>query len=136
MKLARPSAHKARIEMVPLIDTMFLMLVVFVYSMLSMAVHHALPVQLPQSTTAPPDKQVLVAVTVTAEGAVFVDKVPVALDALTDALRQAVGDAPDPAVQVFAEDRLTYQTLFQVLDRIRLAGIERIALQAKVEAAP
>jgi len=135
MKLPLPAGRKARIEIVPLIDTMFLMLVVFVYAMLAMAMHHALPVQLPQSATAPPDKQVLIAVTVTADGAVFIDKVPVALDGLAQALRQAVGAENEPAVQVFAEDRLTYQGLFKVLDQIQLAGISRIALQAEVEPA-
>jgi biopolymer transport protein ExbD len=50
--------------MLPLIDIVFLLLVFFIYAMLSMAVHHALPVALPLSSTAPLDKQVTLSVTV------------------------------------------------------------------------
>ena len=56
MKIDVGSRRKARIDMLPLIDIVFLLLVFFIYAMLSMAVHHALPVALPVSTTAPLDK--------------------------------------------------------------------------------
>ena len=52
MKINRFQCRKARIEMVPLVDMFFLVLVFFIYAMLSMAVHRALPVQLPASSSA------------------------------------------------------------------------------------
>ena len=51
MKVNLGKERKVRIEMLPLIDTVFLLLVFFIYGMLSMAVHHSLPVQLPLSST-------------------------------------------------------------------------------------
>ena len=56
MKIHLPATKKARIEMLPLIDIVFLLLVFFIYAMLSMAVHRGLPVELPLSTTAEIDK--------------------------------------------------------------------------------
>jgi biopolymer transport protein ExbD len=50
MKIHLPATKKARIEMLPLIDIVFLLLVFFIYAMLSMAVHRGLPVELPLST--------------------------------------------------------------------------------------
>jgi len=51
------NAHKSvRIEMLPLIDIVFLLLVVFIYAMLSMAVHRGLPVLLPSSSTSEIEK--------------------------------------------------------------------------------
>ena len=50
MKVNLRVAKKARIEMLPLIDIVFLLLVFFIYTMLSMAVHRGLPVVLPNST--------------------------------------------------------------------------------------
>ena len=47
MKVDLGFHRKARIDMLPLIDIVFLLLVFFIYAMLSMAVHHALPVALP-----------------------------------------------------------------------------------------
>ena len=45
MKVELPVQKKARIEMLPLIDIVFLLLVFFIYAMLSMAVHRGLPVE-------------------------------------------------------------------------------------------
>jgi len=42
MKIEFDVGKKARIEMLPLIDIVFLLLVFFIYAMLSMAVHKAL----------------------------------------------------------------------------------------------
>ena len=50
--------------MLPLIDIVFLVLVFFIYAMLSMAVHRGLPVILPSSSTAKIDKTIVLSVTV------------------------------------------------------------------------
>ncbi len=50
MKLDYGVERKARIEMLPLIDIVFLLLVVFIYTMLSMSVHRGLEVCLPASS--------------------------------------------------------------------------------------
>ncbi|MBW1821228.1 MAG: biopolymer transporter ExbD, partial [Deltaproteobacteria bacterium] len=44
MKLKLYKTKNPRIEMLPLIDVVFLLLVFFIYAMLSMAVHRGLPV--------------------------------------------------------------------------------------------
>jgi biopolymer transport protein ExbD len=41
-----------------------------------------------------------------------------------------------PGVLLFADRNLTYQNLFEVLDRIRQAGLNRISLQAELDEAP
>ena len=41
----------ARIELIPLIDIIFLLLVFFIYSMLSMVVYRGIPVNLPAADT-------------------------------------------------------------------------------------
>ena len=83
MKIHLPASKKARIEMLPLIDIVFLLLVFFIYAMLSMAVHRGLPVELPLSTTAEIDKKLILSVTVEADAVIYVDKERVALADLT-----------------------------------------------------
>ena len=131
MKVDLDSYPKARIDMLPLIDIVFLLLVFFIYAMLSMAVHHALPVALPVSTTAPLDKQVTLSVTVDRSGAVFVDEAPVALEQLATVLKQRSPTATEPGVLLFADNQITYQTLYNVIDQIKLAGIERLSLECE-----
>lgn len=133
MKVALPARRKSRIEMIPLIDIVFLLLVVFVYAMLSMAVHRGLPLALPASAAAEIEKNLVLSVSVQHDGSVFLDKVPVDLEELTDELEQRVSGQADPGVLLFADKHVSYQDLFRVLDRIRLAGLNRISLQAEAK---
>jgi biopolymer transport protein ExbD len=132
MKVKMPANRKSRIEMLPLIDIVFLVLVVFIYTMLSMAVHHGLPVSLPTSSVAEIEKNLILSVTVKSDGTIYVDKNQVPLEALTQVLEKMSLGHPDPGVLFFADNALSYQYLFKVLDRIKMAGLSRISLQAEV----
>ena len=136
MKIYLPTNKKARIEMLPLIDIVFLLLVFFIYAMLSMAVHRGLPIVLPASSSAVIDKELVLSVTVKANGSIFIDKEPVAFESLAAALIHKAGESAEPGVLLFADRNLSYQRLFKVLDQIRKAGIERISLQAEVNPSP
>jgi biopolymer transport protein ExbD len=136
MKINFRNAKKARIEMLPMIDIVFLLLVFFIYAMLSMAVHRGLPVNLPASKTVKIDKKLVLAVTIRADGSIFVDKEPVELDRVTTVLQAKAKGIEQPGVLLFADRSLTYQSLFDVLDRIRQAGLNRISLQAELDELP
>ncbi|MBW1776988.1 MAG: biopolymer transporter ExbD [Deltaproteobacteria bacterium] len=136
MKLPVHPVKKPRIEMLPLIDIVFLVLVFFIYAMLSMAVHRGVPVVLPVSPTSRIEQKMLLSVTIQSDGTVFVDEEPVPLEDLTEKLKEKTASSPSPGVLLFAENTLAYQTLFSVMDRIRMAGIERISLQAEAEKRP
>ena len=133
MKIQLPAPKKARIEMLPLIDIVFLLLVFFIYAMLSMAVHRGLPVELPLSTTAEVDKKLILSVTVKADETIYVDKERIALADLTQVLQSKAGGIREPGVLVFADRALPYQMIYNVLDKIRQAGLSRISLQADFE---
>jgi len=119
--------------MLPLIDVVFLLLVFFIYAMLSMAVHRGLPVRLPTSTTAKVNKQLTFSVTVKRDGRIFVNKEEVPEAGLAGTLRKKAGGEAEAGVLLFADRELAYQRLFEVLDQIRMAGLTRISLQAQVE---
>ncbi len=134
MKVRCAPARRPRIEMLPLIDIVFLLLVFFIYAMLSMALHRGMPVRLPVSSHSEPEQRLVLSVTVLEDGGVFVDRVAVPLDSLTGILERRVMDSKDPGVLLFADRSVSYQQLFGVLDRIRRAGIARISLQSEAEA--
>ncbi len=133
MKINLQLGKKARIEMLPLIDIVFLLLVFFIYAMLSMAVHHGMPIELPASSAAQLDKKQIFSITVDAKANIFLDKKLVALEALTKILKKKSVRNGQPGVLLFADRNLSYQDLFRVLDKIKLAGIEKISLQAETE---
>jgi biopolymer transport protein ExbD len=131
MKLNLDMHRKVRIEMLPLIDIVFLLLVFFIYAMLSMAVHRGLPVVLPASSTSKVDKHLVLSVTVKTDGTIYVDKEQVTLTGLAEFLEKKARGDRQPGVLLFADRNLSYQKLFRVLDQIRSAGISRISLQAE-----
>ncbi len=133
MKVCLQTTKKARIEMLPLIDIVFLLLVFFIYAMLSMAVHRSLPVVLPASTAAKIDQKLCLSVTVKTDGSIYVDKEYILLENLKEMLQKKASKEKEPGVLLFADRTLAYQKLFRVLDQIRLAGINRISLQAEAE---
>ena len=138
MKLSNRSITPPRIEMLPLIDIVFLLLVFFIYAMLSMAVHHGQQVDLPESSTAGLETAEAISITIQAanEGLkFFVDEEPVDLSQLEELLKQKKAASKDkpPDVQIFADKSVPYQGLFQVLDRVRQAGLTSISLQAEAE---
>lgn len=133
MKVSLLEGKKTRIEMLPLIDIVFLLLVFFIYAMLSMAVHRGLPVILPSSSTAKIDKQLILSVTIRADGRIFLNEDPISLRDLSEALRREAKKRRETGVLLFADKTLPYQKLFRVLDEIRMAGLTRISLQAETE---
>ena len=133
MKINLQADRKARIEMLPLIDIVFLLLVVFIYAMLSMAVHRGLPVVLPSSSSVKIDQELVLSVNVKTDGTIYVDKEPVTLDGLTAVLKEKSSTGKADGVLLFADRDLSYQKLFKVLDQIKTADIHRISLQADIE---
>jgi len=133
MNLNMKFDRKARIEMLPLIDIVFLLLVFFIYAMLSMAIHRGLPVSLPNSSSADIDKKLILSLTVKADGSIYIDKEQVEIIDLRTRLQKRLKSGHEPGVLLFADRNLPYQKLFKVLDQVKLAGISRISLQAEVE---
>ncbi|MBW2064219.1 MAG: biopolymer transporter ExbD [Deltaproteobacteria bacterium] len=136
MKVNLQTLRRARIEMLPLIDIVFLLLVFFIYAMLSMAVHRGLPVRLPFSSTVKIERQLVLSITVKQDGTIYLDKERVRLEDLESALKSKVAEGKGQGVLLFADRALKYQDLFRVLDRIRMAGLSRISLQAQMEPQP
>ena len=131
MKISAPETTRARVEVSPLIDVVFLLLVVFIYAMLSMAHHRRLPVVLPQSQTAESSSPTELAVIIKSDGTISLNDKPVSLPGLTARLKK---DAPQnkKSVALYAADTLSYQRLINVIDAIRIAGISQVALQANI----
>lgn len=143
MKIKLPEQYTTRVEMLPLIDIVFLLLVFFIYAMLSMAVHRGMEVELPVSAyTTQENNDATLSVTVRhiedGSNLIFVDDKLVDLTRLAEVLRvRAVQERnrseKEPAVLLFADRQVDYQDLFKVLDQINKAGLSRISLQADAD---
>ena len=65
---------KARIEIIPMIDTMFFLLVFFMIATLSMSVMRGMPVNLPKAEASKSDLKDDISVTLSKDGYVYFNK--------------------------------------------------------------
>ena len=141
MRLRRRRIKAARIEMMPLIDIVFLLLVFFIYAMLSMAVHRGLRLDLPESSQAVINRQsddpISLSIVNAADGIqIKINEASVALSELPQQLlrlSQTDGAKKRPGVLLFADEDISYQQLYTVLDKLKEADISDISLQSSTE---
>ncbi len=126
-------ARKTRIEIIPLIDVIFLLLVFFIYAMVSMTVHHGLPVDLPSSEKAPLERGRLPSITVEKDGTLFLETERIALNDLGRSLSLRLMEQSDKGVMLFADREVPYHVIFDVMEEITASGIRNISLQARAE---
>ena len=119
----------ARVEMLPLIDVLFLLLAVFVYSMLAMVRAHVVPVDLPQLVTGENrDLSVVLTISVEEDGTVAVGGEEVEFDELEDRLRERREGEPELSVVINADREARHGVVTEVFDRVRAAGQERVLI--------
>lgn len=136
MKVNLGTQRRARIEILPLIDIVFLLLVFFIYAMLSMAVHRGVSVNLPTSSSAKIEREVLLSVTIKDNGDILLDNNRIPLKDLARLLKLRAKEQDSPGVLLFADKRVSCQLLLHVLDQIRMAGLSKISLQTIMESQP
>ena len=73
----------------------------------------------------------IISVTIKKTGVVFVDKTQTELTDLTEALKDKTAGNEKAGVLIYADKELVYQTLFDVIDHVKAAGIMRLSLQAE-----
>ena len=124
---------RAQIDMIPLIDIVFLLLVFFIYAMLSMSVHKGIRVQLPgvRSAARPPEQHVTVSVD--RQNNVYVDEQQIALDDVARAVALLSRGDQRPAIYVNADKGSNLGVVVGVLDRLRSAGYAEMSLACKEE---
>ena len=131
MRLQRRTVKKARIEIIPMIDTIFFLLVFFMISTLSMSQYKGMPVNLPKAASGQQAPAESAAITINKENQIFLDKQPVAKTALADLLRQLLVKNPDMLVIINADDGVHHGEVVEVMDIVRSANVARIAIAVK-----
>ncbi len=129
MKLPRKPLKKARIEIIPMIDTMFFLLVFFMIATLTMTNQYKMPVNLPHASGMQDNTQQKVSLTLTKEGNLFYEqeKMNTSADAVRLLARQKSGDK-QMAVVINADRSVEHGRVVELMDSIRQIGITKIAI--------
>ncbi len=138
-RLRRGSEDAADLEMTPMIDMTFLLLIFFMLTA-SFHIQKSLDIPAEQKGQAPTVAQLArdaVVVRITADDRVLLvgpdgGTQEVELEDLADTLRERVSRARRPFVVVDAHDRARHETFVQVVDAAYRAGIEDVRLAVPV----
>jgi len=119
--------RRARIELIPLMDVLFFLLVFLIYAMLSMTTHRGVRVDLPRAAGATEVGKRLV-VTVLSDDQLQLDGRTMASDDLVLAVAQQWRAARTPVL--VSADRVAHMgTGIELLAHLKRAGVEAVAFQ-------
>ena len=122
MKLKQPELNRARIEIVPMIDTIFFLLVFFMVASLSMVPLKSRHVALPESETARSRTGGQVVLTAASDGALYLDRRRVAENEILPGLRRRVWEDPRVAVLINCDRSLPASRFLSLFDFAKQAG--------------
>lgn len=135
MKLKEAEIKKARIEMVPLIDSFFLILVYFIYSFLSMSIHKGVHLNLPQSTSAVQEKVDHHDVSISKEGLLYVDGKLTERSDIKNQLQvlYATSNKKDFNLYIYGDKDAPYGEVVCILDIAKGVGIGKVFIETRAE---
>jgi len=125
-------AAKPRVEVIPMIDIMMFLLVFFVVISLRMIAGTGVPMEIPSSKTTQSIKSSTVTVGITKTGETVIDGKPVTQEELKAKLVEMKKLKPVDVVLAGDKD-VPLQSLLQVMDAVRGAGISSVGIAAKAE---
>ncbi|HEX9788599.1 MAG TPA: biopolymer transporter ExbD [Candidatus Binatia bacterium] len=131
MRIQRRSIKKARIEIIPMIDTIFFLLVFFMISTLSMSQFKGMPVNLPKAAAGQQAPAESVAVTIDKEGRLFLNQQAIDKAALGEALRQELAKNAEMLIVINADDGVQHGQVVEVMDIARGVNVARMAIAVK-----
>ena len=130
MKLQHPfiGAKTPHVEMLPLIDVVFLVLIAFIYAVMFLTPKTGLPVNLPESSKAKTQTSEVLTLTITQGGELYIDKQRVQFAGLDAILSDAKAVQPDVALYVKADRHARLDPLVKVMDIAHRTGINSLTI--------
>ena len=117
----------ATVELAPLIDIVFLLLIFFMVSTTFIR-RSELQIDLPEASGGRPETSSPVTITVHRDGGYLVNGHPAADSALTQALASARGDGEAPRAVIAADALAPHQAVVGAMDAAGQAGLTRISI--------
>jgi biopolymer transport protein ExbD len=132
MLITRKPMKKARIEIIPMIDTMMFLLVFFMMSSLSMIQQHGLPVNLPHAASGQDTIKQVVTLTLTQDGNAFYEKEKIDSPAeIIPRLTQLQKGGVKPSVVINADSSVQHGRVIEMLDSVRQSGVIGVAVAVR-----
>ena len=115
------------INITPMLDLAYVLLVIFI--IMTTASVQGIKVNLPKASSAPSlAKPSTKAITIAADGQIYLDAYPVSMTELEDRLRQDQAANPDFPVVIKGDADVQYKKVIEVMDLLGRLGITQLGL--------
>ena len=124
----------SEINVVPMVDVMLVLLIIFMVAapMLQRGVEVTLPVASRSQEISSERVFVDLPVTYREDRRVFIDKEPIRIDVLAERARQIMLNRTDKTVYLRGDEAINLQELYEVLDRLKEAGIQDVGIISRL----
>ena len=127
--------RRSRLGALPLtsmIDVVFLLLVFFIYAMVSMVVHRGIKVDLPSAGTSSMEQDDYISITIDADNNLFLNGDPAEEDGLANQVQRLCGNSTKP-VFIEGDHKADLGLAIELLDDLKDVGIEEVSFSCKAE---
>ena len=129
--LSRGSGSLSDINVVPYIDVMLVLLIIFMVTAPILTV--GVPVDLPKTSAAPTNDDVEpIVISIDKDGQTFLKDQTLSFEALVDELNKLLQHHPDSKIYVRGDKNLAYGTIMDVMGKIASAGFTKVSLVAEM----
>jgi biopolymer transport protein ExbD len=133
MQIRQRPVKRVRIEIIPMIDVIFFLLVFFMVTSLAMTRINSVKVLLPKTSGKAENMKQNIILTVKKDGTLLVNKTQVTLDNLGTQLTYQMQANPQDVVIVNADEAAGYGLVVQAMDKAKEVGVRKFALVAEAE---
>ena len=121
--------EEPEINLIPMIDVL-LVILIFLMVTTTFTRFAEIKINLPTAeANKPAERPNEVQVGIDAQGKYVINRTPIAyrsVESFADELRRAAGDAPEPVIVINADASASHQSVINVMEAARLAGLSRI----------
>lgn len=127
-RLNRRNRTGLGLDLTPMVDVVFLLVIFFMVSTTFITLESGLPVDLPQAQSARSQSSELPTVTINQDDQIFVGGSQVAEAELVGVLREVLASSASGTVVLRADQSVRYGLPVRVMDLIKQAGAQRVAI--------
>lgn len=123
-------SQEAEIDLTPMLDVVFIMLIFFIVTT-SFVKESGITVNPPAAASAEKQENANIFIAISDKGEVWIDRREVDVRTVRSIVSRLHANNPEGAVVIQADKNSRTETLMQVMDQVRLAGVSDVALASQ-----
>ncbi|HSN72797.1 MAG TPA: biopolymer transporter ExbD [Steroidobacteraceae bacterium] len=123
------SAEESEIDLTPMLDVVFIMLIFFIVTA-AFVKEAGIEVDRPEAITAVPQEKANILIAIGPSDEIWIDRRPVDARAVRANIERLHAENPQGTVVIQADKEATTDTLIEVMDAARQAGVFNVAISA------